>query len=133
MYRHFDVSKDKNGNEVGVEFKEMTADGSKVFFTTEKQMTRDDTDTSRDLYVWSEAAARAETSADPGLRQRQPSGQQRQLRGQLDTEMRRQGDITTAETLFDPRIAKESGEIYFYSPEQLDGARGVPNKRNLYV
>ena len=59
VYRHFDVSKDKNGVEVGVEFKETSADGSEVFFTTEKQMTADDTDTSRDLYVWSEAAARA--------------------------------------------------------------------------
>ena len=30
-------------------------------------------------------------------------------------------------------MARESGDIYFYSPEQLDGARGFPNKRNLYV
>jgi hypothetical protein len=30
-------------------------------------------------------------------------------------------------------MASETGEIYFYSPERLDGARGFPNKRNLYV
>ena len=35
--------------------------------------------------------------------------------------------------LFDTRLATETGEMYFYSPERLDGARGFPNKRNLHV
>ena len=35
--------------------------------------------------------------------------------------------------LFDTRLATETGELYFYSPERLEGARGFPNKRNLYV
>ena len=30
-------------------------------------------------------------------------------------------------------IASESGDIYFFSPEQLDGSRGIPNQENLYV
>jgi hypothetical protein len=30
-------------------------------------------------------------------------------------------------------MAEETGDIYFYSPEQLDGSRGVLGKRNLYV
>jgi hypothetical protein len=30
-------------------------------------------------------------------------------------------------------IASGSGDIYFYSPEQLDGSKGIPNQQNLYV
>jgi hypothetical protein len=135
VYRHFDVSKDKNGVEVGVEFKETSADGSEVFFTTEKQMTADDTDTSRDLYVWSEAAARA---GEPAVTRISDSGN---LPGNSDScaagSWTQKCDVRVVyrrtATVFDPRIAKETGEIYFYSPEQLDGARGVLNKRNLYV
>ena len=135
VYRHFDVSKDKNGVEVGVEFKETSADGSEVFFTTEKQMTADDTDTSRDLYVWSEAAARA---GEPAVTRISDSGN---LPGNSDScaagSWTQKCDVRVVyrrtTTVFDPRIAKETGEVYFYSPEQLDGARGVLNKRNLYV
>ena len=32
----------------------------------------------------------------------------------------------------DSAIAAENGDIYFYSPEQLDGDRGVPGQQNLY-
>jgi len=32
----------------------------------------------------------------------------------------------------DTGIASQSGDIYFYSPEQLDGNRGVPGQANLY-
>jgi hypothetical protein len=135
QYRHFDVSKDKNGVEVGVEYKEMTSDGSQVFFTTAKQMTPDDTDTSKDLYVWSEAAARA---GEPALTRISDSGN---LPGNTDncaaTSWTQKCDVKVVfrkvATEFDPRMASETGEIYFYSPEQLDGARGVLNKRNLYV
>jgi hypothetical protein len=34
--------------------------------------------------------------------------------------------------LTDSAIASRSGDIYFYSPEQLDGDRGVPGRPNLY-
>ena len=35
--------------------------------------------------------------------------------------------------LSDNFIASENGDIYFFSPEQLDGSRGIPNQENLYV
>lgn len=134
QYRHFDVSKDKNGVEVGVEYKDMTSGGSEVFFTTAKQMTPDDTDTSKDLYVWSEAAARA---GEPALTRISDSGN---LPGNTDNcsaTWTQKCDVKVifrkVATEFDPRMASNTGEIYFYSPEQLDGARGVLNKRNLYV
>ena len=33
----------------------------------------------------------------------------------------------------DSSIASKSGDIYFFSPEQLVGTRGVPNQENVYV
>jgi hypothetical protein len=33
----------------------------------------------------------------------------------------------------DNAIAADTGAIYFYSPELLDGSRGLPNQENLYV
>ncbi len=33
----------------------------------------------------------------------------------------------------DTALAHESGDIYFYSPEQLDGSKGIPNQVNLYL
>ena len=32
----------------------------------------------------------------------------------------------------DTAISSESGDIYFYSPEQLDGTHGVVGEQNLY-
>jgi hypothetical protein len=32
----------------------------------------------------------------------------------------------------DNSIAAANGDIYFFSPEQLDGSRGLPNQENLY-
>src|SRR6202040_1651867 len=32
----------------------------------------------------------------------------------------------------DNSIASKSGDIYFFSPAQLTGSRGIPNKENLY-
>ena len=39
----------------------------------------------------------------------------------------------STKTLSDNAIAAESGDIYFYSPELLDGSRGTLGERNLYV
>ena len=44
----YDVSQGYDVNYVG-----MTADGSKVYFTTDQQLAPEDTDTSVDLYMWS--------------------------------------------------------------------------------
>jgi len=41
--------------------------------------------------------------------------------------------VNGPEQIIDSNMAGETGEIYFYSPELLDGARGFANKRNLYV
>jgi hypothetical protein len=139
QYKHFDISIDKDGNNVGVEYREMTSDGSMVLFQTDKKMTTDDTDTSRDVYMWSEAKARAgeepltRLSVGDNL-----SGNSDSCSAGWTTKCNvKMIHLSTGFNMprsdFDQRIASESGEIYFYSPERLEGARGFPNKRNLYV
>ena len=170
-YAHYDITRDKDGKDVGVLYEEddMTSDGSKVFFITNKQMTADDTDTSRDLFEWNEDRARngeeplvrvsagnngaGDTdSCEPVMETKKQSyegshempwtaGFQGEGVGLVDCSVRfpfiwpGQGGSAFGEggNLFDTRVATETGEIYFYSPERLDGARGFPNKRNLYV
>jgi hypothetical protein len=169
-YAHYDLTRDKNGKDVGVLYEEddMTADGSKVFFITNKQMTSDDTDTSRDLFEWSEERAK---NAEPPLVKVSTgnngagdtdnckpvkemkktgywgaievpwtAGASGEGEGLNDCSVRlpyiwpgQGGAYGEESNLFDTRVASETGEIYFYSPERLEGARGFPNKRNLYV
>jgi hypothetical protein len=116
----------------------MTSDGSKVFFTTNQKMTPDDEDNSVDLYMWSE---------ETGTLTRISSGGQA---GNTDTCAASWISQCNVEVVpvpntflgigsevyarrFDTPLASETGEIYFYSPELLDGSRGFANKRNLYV
>jgi hypothetical protein len=170
-YAHYDITRDKTGKDVGVVYEEddITADGSKVFFVTEKQMTTDDTDTSRDLFEWNAERAK---NGDPALVKVSAGNNGAGDTDKCDPvkEVKKTGYWGAQEVpwtagvesqegaglkncsvrlpfiwagggnpfselgnLYDTRLATETGEIYFYSPERLDGARGFPNKRNLYV
>ncbi len=42
-----------------VDYVGMTADGSKVYFTSEEQLTTEDPDTQLDLYMWSDGEEEA--------------------------------------------------------------------------
>ena len=167
-YAHYDVTRDKNGKDVGVlwddETDDISADGSKVFFVTHHQMTDDDTDTSRDLFEWNEQrAANGEEAlarvsignngsgdtdkCDPAKETKKTeqgpkdipwtAGVEGEGTNRVDCSVRYPliwpGRFEESGNLYDTRLATETGEIYFYSPERLDGARGFPNKRNLYV
>jgi hypothetical protein len=44
-----------------------------------------------------------------------------------------QGTTLGGNCLSDNFVASQNGDIYFTSPEQLEGTRGIPNKENLYV
>jgi hypothetical protein len=106
----------------------MTADGSNVFFTTEDQLSPQDTDGSVDLYRWSEA-----TQSLTLLSQGNGNGDSDQCAAQWDSgcDVRQ---LTTERPDLDDTVASRSGDIYFYSPEQLDPQNpGVKNERNLYV
>jgi hypothetical protein len=135
-YKHYDISVNANGENVGVHFERMTEDGTKIFFTTDKQMTPDDTDSSIDLYVWNEATNSLTRVSDSGnlLGNSDSCSAGWTEKCSVEVIPYTMVDYNHRSTRFtDIPMASETGEIYFYSPEQLDGARGYPNKRNLYV
>jgi hypothetical protein len=112
----------------GVTYVGMTADGSRVVFLSNNQLTPDDTDTSADLYMWREA-----TDSLTRLSQGNGNGNSDDCNagwtGQCGVT-----PLTTERPDIDDKIASESGDVYFFSPEQLDPENpGVANERNLYV
>jgi hypothetical protein len=140
----YDVSQGHHVNYVGI-----NGDGSKVYFTTNQQLTPDDTDTSVDLYMWSEAT-NSITLISAG---NNGAGNSDACNGGLDANngnTTTQCDIATYTQLFmcqveyggggaggnclsDNFIASQSGDIYFSSLERLDGTRGTLGQQNLYV
>jgi hypothetical protein len=116
----------------------MTPDGSKVYFTSAERLTSEDQDTSADLYMWTEAtnsltlvskgsdgagnsdACNSDFTAKCGVVPYSNISYCQLLSGEG-------GNCHS-----DSSIASENGDIYFFSPEQLDGSRGIPNQENLY-
>ena len=117
---------------VAVNYYGMTSDGTKVFFTSDQQLTEDDHDTSDDLYMWSE---QGELKEEPLTRLSVGGGGQGDTdacaapwTNKCDVEMVRGTQVT------DYPIATDAGDVYFYSPEVLDQLEnGVDGARNLYV
>jgi hypothetical protein len=109
-------------------FAGMTSNGSQVMFTSEDRLSPQDTDNSVDLYRWTEA-----TESIALLSQGNGAGDADDCAAQWDSgcDVRL---ITTERPDTDDTIASANGDIYFYSPEQLDpNDSGVKNERNLYV
>jgi hypothetical protein len=111
-----------------VKFVGMTSDGKHVYFTsTEQILEGQDTDEGNDLYEWSEA-----TDSLTLLSANSSVGNGNSCVTSWTTKCGIEVAAGTAKT--DYPIATESGDIYFYSPEQLAGVNhGIPNRRNLYV
>ena len=132
-----------------VQYVDMTPDGSKVYFTSGEDLTSDDSDkdTSKDLYMWSESTPSALTlisKGNDGI-----SGYSDSCSASWTTKCN-VGIITFSgrtiydlqytdasagaggSPLFEDIVAPANGDIYFLSPEQLDGDYGVPGAENLY-
>jgi len=134
----------------------MTADGSKVYFTTEEHLTHEDEQHGgTSLFMWSEQGekeghplaliSKGDNPGKPGEPGNTNSctafwtsqcgivpisfGGYEQLIGGLG------GNCGYAPTCqpSDSYIASGNGDIYFYSPEQLEGSKGTANQQNLYV
>ncbi len=125
-----------NGHDV--QYAGMTADGSQVYFTSPEQLTTEDTDHSVDLYMWSEkgdkltllsAGAGGAGNSDSCSASWTSACDIKPIEGFANT------DNSTSAFLSDTDypIATGTGDIYFYSPEQLDGSKGLPGAENLYV
>lgn len=126
-------------NGAGVDFAGMTQNGSKVFFIASQQLTDDDNDAGDDLYMWSETGGEEHLiRISQGNGQGDANGCASTFSANcgvaaLDTERDHPHDLPSAPGIDDP-IAEGSGDVYFYSPESLDGAKpGIANQRNLYV
>jgi hypothetical protein len=136
----FDVSTDHTGVDRGVRYDGAARDGSEVFFTTPHQMTEDDDDQSADLFRWSETTndlTRLSTGVGGSGNTDFCSGSWTNKCGVEVVPMGHRciaPDHPEQRSCSDTPIARDTGEIYFYSPEQLDeGAKGVAGARNLYV
>jgi hypothetical protein len=143
----YDVSAGKAVHYVGA-----TPDGTKVYFTSDERLTADDTDSSTDLFMWEENGGapqltRISTGA-PGLAGNTDACASTWT-SDCDVKTYEDSRITTAKGnrgglgAWDPSnpnpgytdnaIAAKSGDVYFYSPEQLVEGKGGPGKENLYV
>jgi WD40 repeat protein len=137
----YEVSADHTGVNRAVDFQGMTPDGSTVYYTTPFKMTADDGDTSIDLYRWEESTGKAELVAVvPGKGNTDACTPTSGWIPDCGVEVVPWNTHRSIAQVFprtappiDNSIAWDTDEIYFYSPEQLDGARGVLGQRNLYV
>jgi hypothetical protein len=132
----YDVSR---GTEV--RFIDMTRDGSKVFFTTpEALLPSEDTDTSSDLYEWDEEGDELTLISQQGT-----LGNSDECTSTWTTKCGVEPlspiaanyseifDMRSRVPGLDDLLANESGDIYFYSPEDLvPGEIGGDGQRNLY-
>jgi hypothetical protein len=121
----------------------MTQSGKKVFFTTAASLVPSDEDSSVDLYQWSEnggpngeltvlSQGNGQGNSDDCADSWGPSRCGVEfLHPELPHPDR--GLFVSARGM-DDLFAEDSGDIYFYSPENLDPNHpGVRNERNLYV
>jgi hypothetical protein len=119
----YDVSKGDRVQYVG-----MTANGSRVFFLSDEQLTADDNDSSADLFMWEEETDElAKLSAGSG------NGDVDSCNPTWTSQCDVSVPVYSGGSIPDTPLSSAKGDIYFYSPEQLDGTRGVPDGRNLYL
>jgi NHL repeat len=157
-----EVSYDELTHEdVAVSYVGMTEDGSKVFFTSEAHLTAEDPDHGgASLYMWSQqgeeegkpltliskadpgspADAGDTASCAPALAKVVEEGQQKEVPWTTKCGVVPYSSYpysvasggSGGNGISDTGIASGNGDIYFYSPEQLDGDHGVPGQQNLY-
>jgi hypothetical protein len=122
-----------------VDYAGMTENGSIVYFTSSQKLTNEDTDTSVDLYRWTEATDSI-VLASKGLGGAGNSDACNS--GFVDkcgistfssAELCQLTSGFGGNCLSDNFIAAKSGDIYFFSPEQLVGTRGIADQENVYV
>ncbi len=124
----------------------MTPDGSKVFFTSNEQLTEEDKDTSTDLYMWSEAGEKVghpltliSKGDNSGIKGEPGNTDECAATWVAKCDVVPYSGYAYSwltggvggNGISDSPIAA-NGDIYFYSPEQLDGNQGIVGRENLY-
>ena len=133
-----------------VHYAGMTGDGSKVYFTSAEKLTPEAEDTSTNLYMWSEkgeledhpltliskpnGAATTGTPVCPPTQWTTECGAVPYTVGGPENAVPDSTfhDGPGGNGYSDNAIASENGDIYFYSPQQLDGSKGIYGQQNLY-
>jgi hypothetical protein len=139
----YDIAPEHN-----VRFEGATADGKTVYLSSTQQLTADDHDGSRDLFMWQESNPKELTriSVGSGGAGDSDSCSVSWTGGcgieTISVKLKRfeiganYPDVLNGQGgngVTDSPIASKSGDIYFESPEQLDGAKGEVGQVNLYV
>ena len=132
-----------------VEYIDMTPDGGKVYITSNADLTADgsDTDSSRDLYRWSEESSSPNHLTLVSQGNDASAGNSDSCNASWTEQCgvvpvtftdNQTGGSTAAQAglggspYSDNAIAANNGDIYFLSPELLAGANGVSGLQNLY-
>ena len=122
----------------------MTPDGERVLFESEEQVTADDEDESADIFAWDEgtkAITRVSGSGGNGNSDECNATWTEKCDAVI---VRTEGGATEPglgacpcaderRSNKDNSISRGTGEAWFYSPEQLDGAKGFTGEANLYT
>jgi hypothetical protein len=121
-----------------VQYVGSTADGATVYLTSTEQLTTDDNDTSSDLFVWEQSSPDSLTRVSGGTSGAGNSDsclvswvEKCGVQAISVEALGERGSVGNGQS--DLPIALDSGDIYFESPEQLDGAKGNFEQVNLYV
>jgi sugar lactone lactonase YvrE len=124
-------------------YKGMTDDGRLLYFTSAEQLTSDDTDTSVDLYMWREDTEEITRVSDSpeggGIGNSDECNVTWTANCDVEVVPASRGGGFGNEANFelseapDNSIAADSGDIYFFSPEQLVASNAAPEGKNLYV
>jgi hypothetical protein len=132
-----------------VQYVGINSDGTKVYFMSNEPLTPEAEDTSSNLYMWSEEG---EEKGHPLILISKPNGSSGTGTPVCPSttwtsecgavpfitgpELFLPDSIQNAgpggDGLSDNAIAADNGDIYFYSPAQLDGGKGVVGQQNLY-
>ncbi len=129
----YDVSKGHDVAYVGA-----TENGAKVFFTSSEQLTPNDTDSSKDLYMWSEETDSLTLVSIGNNGKGNSDSCNAGFTAKCDVVMYSNSSYCQLSSgaggncHSDNFIASKAGDIFFFSPEQLDGSKGLADQENLY-
>jgi hypothetical protein len=134
----YDITQGADAEPIG-----MTRSGDRVLFVTADPLTPDDTDTGSDIYMWTESEVGGpeeltRISKGNGQGDSDTCSANWETSGcgarPLSTERMHPTPSLVSVPGMDDVYAETSGDVYFYSPEVLDGENpGIKNERNLYV
>jgi sugar lactone lactonase YvrE len=124
------------GTKTGVLFDGMTADGSRLFFTTFDQLLPEDEDESADIYEATVSPGGATSLRLVSVGSGGPSNDDSCETVGLPNAWNvpyGEGKCSAIAFAGGVGLASDEGTFYFLSPEKLDGTHGVRNQANLYV